>query len=59
MRINNLWLSFDLSLVACVFAGVRTNRRLISHDRALYTNLHVRIQIKYIAGCCFHNDLPK
>lgn len=43
---ENLSLSFDLFLVAC------SHRRPISH--ALYTNFHVRIQIKYILWFCFH-----
>lgn len=54
MRINNLWLSFDLSLVA-----YSDSQRPISHGRAFHANLHVKIQIKYIAWFCFHNNSPK
>ena len=50
---ENLWLSFDMSLVAC------PQRRHISHGRALHTNLHVTKQVKYIPGFCFRNNSPK
>lgn len=50
---ENICLSFDLSLFAC------PHRQPISHGLAFHTNLHVRIQIKYIAGFFFHNNSPK
>ena len=70
MRINNLWLAL-ICLVSCSDSQAdvsRTSslrfrhiprRQPISHGRVLHTNLRVRIQIKYIAGFCFHNNSPK